>query len=166
MRLLEFLNVTEDVDVERDMDNPMPKKIDMHNPLFGEWAAIQDEVELSLMQRAYQAEGGTGDIPLNQYKARITALRNVIGKVVTVDPKTLISSEPTLHQDHMDALLSGKKVKMSSDIPVVYKMGNKVIIGDGNHRVAADFIRGGKSKVLLVDLMGLAKKYQIDLSDL
>ena len=138
-----------------DYPNPL-RSIGMNDPLFQKWADLMDEVEGELLDRYKKENNIIQSLVGKEYGDAIKKLRYRYGQVITVPISNLTSIEPFLYKDHLDTLLRGGERK--PDLPLVYKMGSNYLIGDGNHRVVADYLGGKKStKVVLMDLDKLWK---------
>jgi len=91
----------------------------------------------------------------------IDALREIdqfAGEVVDFPIGKIISIEPTLDDKHVSALVKGSTDKSSSEFPKVYLFKNRHYSLDGNHRLAAEHIKGNKStNVLLLDVNRIEK---------
>lgn len=139
-------------DEGRDFPNPLPS-IDMSDPLFSEWTDVADEVESELVDQ-YKRKNNIKRLTGRDYGKVLKSIRDRVGSVVSLPISSLIATEPYLDKGHLDALLNNTaELPPSSEIPVVYKLGGKHLVGDGNHRVVAEYRRGGKKvKALLMDL--------------
>lgn len=86
--------------------------------------------------------------PLDRLKRGNQRLKSLgMPKVVNIDQLTPI--EPELDPKHVQALVN----KTGGELPWVYLYQGKMVINDGNHRVAAAKLRGDTTvKVNLVDL--------------
>jgi len=139
-------------DEDRNYPNPLPS-IGMNHPLFTQWADMADEVESTLIQR-YKQENGIEQLQGREYGNALQMMRERVGSVEILPISSLIATEPYLDEGHLNATVNNtERLKTSSKMPVVYKMGDKLIIGDGNHRIVAEHLKGKKQiKALLVDL--------------
>lgn len=92
----------------------------------------------------------------DQYSKGIEAGRAMYGGMESVSISELISTEPALDGAHLDALLAGNQVQTSSKTPIVYMLSDGYWIVDGNHRIAAEHLKGNSQvQVFLVDLLEL-----------
>ena len=139
-------------DEGRDYPNPLPS-IDMSHPLFSEWTDVADEVENELVDQ-YKRKNNIKSLTGRDYGKVLKSIRDGVGSVVSLPISSLIATEPYLDKAHLDAVLNNTaELPPSSEIPVVYKLGGKFLIGDGNHRVVVEYERGMKKiKALIMDL--------------
>lgn len=138
-------------DNERKYPNPLPS-IDMSHPLFSQWTDVADEVEGELVD-LYKRENNIESLTGRAYGDALKLMRDRVGSVVSLPIASLIATEPYLEEDHLNAIMADPGTKASGKMPVVYKLGDKLIIGDGNHRVVAAYRGGAKRvKALLMDL--------------
>lgn len=144
-------------DKERKYPNPLPS-IDMSHPLFSQWTDVADYVESELVDQ-YKQENNIEKLAGREYGNAVKIMRERVGSVVSLPISSLTATEPYLDEDHLNAILNNtKRLQTSSKIPVVYKLGDKFIIGDGNHRIVAEYKSGAKKiKALLVDLDKLVR---------
>lgn len=137
---------------ERDFPSPFLNVIDMNDPLFQKWADLQDDVEDKLITRYADEHNIPRDkISVQQYGPILQAARHQYGTVTEVPLHALTSTETHLETAHVQRLMKGG-AQSSSKLPIVYKMGKHLIIGDGNHRLAVQTMYGDTAKVLLLDL--------------
>ena len=147
MKVQDVLN-EELEDVERQFENPVA-----HDPSkMGDAFEFMDDADGALAQ-AYKQEHGIERFPTGEeYGKALQEQRRKVGEVVDVPLDRILASETHLHKDHIDKIIKGGDVKSSSEFPILYKMGNIYFVGDGNHRVAAEMIRGGRSvKAIVLD---------------
>lgn len=157
MKILEVLDEW-DEDDGRDMENPIPHSIDMNDALFTKWADAVDSIEEKLLTIELKAAGREDRPKGREYGKAIRLVRKKYGQPTTIDPSKVIATETHLEQSHIDAILNNAERMTSGDMPTVYKFEGKLIVGDGNHRIAANYINKSPSQVLLVDLDSLSKK--------
>jgi len=84
------------------------------------------------------------------YPKLVKMARNVLGKMRDVPISQTISIEPYLDGTHLRALVDNEPTHNPSNIITLIKSGKKYYIQDGNHRVAAAFLRGEKHITALV----------------
>ncbi len=143
-------------DEGRNYPNPLPS-IDMSHPLFSYWTDAADAVESDLVYQ-YKLENNIDKLTGKTYGNAIQTMRERVGSVVNLPISSLIGTEPYLDEDHLKAVMSNTNVMSSGKTPVVYKLDNKYIVGDGNHRVVAAHLNGVKKiKALLIDLDKLTR---------
>ena len=146
MKVQDILNEFDDE--ERQFENPVA-----HDPSKMEAAfEFMDDIDGALAQ-AYMQEHGLKEFSSGaEYAKALQEQRKRFGEVVDVPLNRILASETHLHKDHIDQIIKGGDVKSSSELPILYKMGDIYFVGDGNHRVAAEMLRGGKSvKALVLD---------------
>lgn len=139
MRAIEF--VVEDYSWEQDpgMDfvNPLPV-IDS-----ADYFDLFDDVDGELIARSGQ-EPKSGP----EYAKLITKMRNKFGTIEEVPIAQILATEKYLDP----AVKHSKRAKPSSKLPILYKQGNKYIVGDGNHRIVRTYLKGKKTvKGLVLD---------------
>ncbi len=141
-----------------DIPNPIPFEEDKMRYAF----EFADEVEGELVE-LYKREHGISEFKSAQeYGDASKIQRNKYGVITNIAIDKLLAGEAGIYKRQVDALMKGGDVKTSSDLPIVYKMGNNYIIGDGNHRAAVAAMKGEKTlKVVLMDLDKLARKLKI-----
>ena len=80
----------------------------------------------------------------------LKAERPKYGKVETVPISNVLASEDMLDGKHLKALADKRETTPASGQTTLLKVGNKYYVQDGNHRIAAAFLRGEKTIDALV----------------
>ena len=144
MRLYEFVD---DDDVVRDYSNPLNYDADL---LDDAWD-VMDDADHDVMSQ-YKLDHNIDDFPnVKAMAAAMNQARFDYGKVANVPIDKIYASEEYLEAPHMAKMKKGS-AKASSKLPLLYKVNGKLVIGDGNHRVAAAKISGAKHiKALVVN---------------
>lgn len=138
MKVQDIINeVWDDDEDQRQFENPIPSA---NQDAF----AYMDDIDGTLTD-LYKQERGIEKLQRAEYRKSIHVQREKFGEVTDVPLDRILSTEPRLDKDHIDALIKGEDVKISSVYPVLYKKGDAYFIGDGNHRVAAEKIKGAKA---------------------
>jgi len=146
-------------DQEREFPNPVPFNQSKVYDVFD----LADEVEGELVSLYKQEHGIDEFVSGREYGKAAKIQRQKYGKIADIPINNITSSESHLYKPQVDALVSGAQIKTSSDIPILYKVGNEYIVGDGNHRVTAELLKGNKSvKALVLDLSELSKQLKIE----
>lgn len=118
-----------------------------------------DEIEGELINQ-HMPRDNSGGSPLDrarQIGQFTNQLRRKIGKVGTVPINQLKAIETHLDEEHVRRLVQGGKSNNTEELPVVYVISTGAYIGDGNHRVAAEHVKGNdRVRVLLLDF----RKYE------
>jgi hypothetical protein len=138
MKVQDIINeVWDDDEDQRQFENPIP-------PASQDAFAYMDDIDGTLTD-LYKQEHGIEKLERAEYTKSIHVQREKYGEIVDVPLDRILSTETHLDKKHIDALTKGTDVKISSVYPVLYKKGNVYFVGDGNHRVAVEQMKGGKS---------------------
>lgn len=130
MRIKElFEDFQWDRDPDQDMENPLPLIKDDY--AFN----LMDSVDTALVSMVPGHEKLSG----GNYGATVIKAREQAGTEQDVPIKQMVSTEKYLVSDQIKALMQGR-ARSSSKLPLLYKDGDTYYIGDGNHRIAADFL--------------------------
>jgi hypothetical protein len=133
--------------LEKEIPNPLGKPPQNMADILNYF----DEVEADFRE-TIQPKGDT-------VLARIRDLYDQIrkkGSLQDVDISKIIPIEPLLDDNHIQNIISGSPINSSSKLPWGYLYNNKIYLCDGNHRVAADKIRGNKTtKMIVIDIKDL-----------
>jgi len=128
-------------DDDQDFINPVPIITDTE--VFN----FMDEIDRTAYEMFPENKGLSG----SAYGMAMKKARAKIGTVEQVPMQQIVSTEKYLKTSQLAAILNGK-AKSSSDYPILYKQGNTYIAGDGNHRIAAQFIKQQPTiKALVLD---------------
>jgi hypothetical protein len=147
MKICEIIEERWD-DVERQFENPVPHDPDKMEDAF----EFMDEIDGTLSELYKQEHNMNKFSSADEYAKAIVEQRNKYGEIKDIPIDAVLATETHLHKDHIDSILKGSVAKSSSGLPILYKMGNVFFVGDGNHRVAAEKIRGSKTvKALVLD---------------
>lgn len=140
--------VWDDDEDQKQFENPLPFD---EGKLEDAWEYM-DDVDGELA-RAYKTEHNIEEFPSGRdYGNALRSQRKKYGVVVDIPLDKIIPTEQYLYKDQIDNIIKGGNVKSSSELPILYKMGDGYFVGDGNHRIAAVAISGGKSiKTLVLD---------------
>jgi hypothetical protein len=115
-----------------------------------------DEIEYSLVELHQTPKDG-------EWPEAINIMRNQYGNVEDVPINNVVGTEPTLEKGHLDAVTGGKALHASSKLPILYKVGNQYVVGDGNHRVTADYLNNKTTtRALVLDFDKLSKLVDLD----
>ena len=82
------------------------------------------------------------------------------GKKMSVPINKITCTEKYLNPDKVQAIVDGEKTN-SSELPIFYFVKGRYIAGDGNHRIAAEQIKGSTTvsgHVLSLDFLSNTKK--------
>jgi len=147
MKVQDVLNeIWDDDEDQREFENPVPHDPSKTNAAFEH----MEDVDGALMD-AYKREHGIEEFSSGvDYGKTLKAQRKRFGKITQVPLTNIIATETHLYKDQINNIIKGQNVKSSSEFPILYKIGSLYFVGDGNHRVAAEMIRGGKSVEAIV----------------
>jgi len=128
-------------DPDHSMVNPMPIIDD--DDVYGFMDDVDSELAELIPNRANLAGKAYGNA--------LEKVRHKVGTVQEVPINQIVSTEKYLVKGQINALVRGI-AKSSSQMPILYKDGNTYYPGDGNHRIAADYISKKNSvKGLVLD---------------
>lgn len=135
---------------EPEMPNPIPAP-----PQAKLWEILDliEEIEGEYVQEAYQKLFGEFDVKKpKQWGAAADHVRRKLGKAQNVPINKLIAIEAKLYKEHMDRLAAGYKPTRGDVLPIIYVLSSGMYIGDGNHRVANEHLKGKTTvQALVVD---------------
>lgn len=156
MKVQDILNEFDDE--ERQFENPVPHVNAMKMEAAFDFMDAIDEV----LQKAYKQEHGIQEFSNGiEYGRAIKEQRKKFGEITNVPLNKILATETHLYKDHIDQIIKGGDVKSSSELPILYKMGEIYFVGDGNHRVAAEMLRGKKSiKAIVLDSDRILKQIE------
>lgn len=140
----------DDPDTNRDIPNPI-YNVPVHrlNDHF-ERAEALDKALVRIGLGGKDPEGGA------EYVKGLTLGRRKFSQLARLPIAGLLSTEPKLESAHIDALLKGTATQESSDLPIIFRLQDGDWIVDGNHRVAAEKMKGADEvAVELLDLRQL-----------
>lgn len=143
---------------EPEMDNPLPVP-----PQAQLWEILDliEEIESEYVREAYQKLFGEFDIKKpKQWGASADHVRRQLGKVQSVQINKLIAIEPKLYKEHMERLSAGYTPTRGDSLPIIYVLSSGMYIGDGNHRVANEHLKGKTTiQALVVDFRKEEKEH-------
>jgi len=140
----------------RDMFNPLPFDQKLARDTFDQ----ADEVEDALMV-LYKKKHNITDFDPRTYAKNMQTIRQTVGTVRSIPINRIVATEENLYKSQIKGLQQGT-AKSSSTIPLVYKVKDKYVISDGNHRIAALHLKGETTvKALTIDLAALAQQLNI-----
>jgi len=146
MKVQDILIEVWDDENEREFENPIPHDSSKMEDAF----EYMDEVDGDLVT-LYKQERGIKEFPSGaEYGKALQVQRNKFGEITNIPLNKILASETHLHKDHIDKIIKDGDITASSKLPILYKMGAVYFVGDGNHRIAAEMIRGKKSVEALV----------------
>lgn len=148
MRAVEFIiesRLSTDVPNE-DYDWEQDKGYDFENPLPiidnpDVWDDI-DEIESFYYTELKRQLGNKYNTMTPRDRAR--ALHR-LAKVETVPISKILGTEKWLNSDKIKAIRAGNNSSSSSEFPVLFQIGDKFIVSDGNHRIVALALNGEKT---------------------
>lgn len=142
---------------EENDDRTFPTPLKVRDETVRRAFALADDVENAIevwYRKKFQ--------PKATYVEALLKGRQIWGKKQDVPLADVVGTESHLVKDHLEKLQREEKVKTSSDIPLLYKVGKLYIVADGNHRVAKAKIAGDDTiKCLVLDLSNLRKAPQL-----
>ncbi len=132
----------------------------MPNPLFKVSASqLSDHFERAEeLDRAMIRIGLGGKEPTTgqEHMKGLALGRRKFTQLARLPIASLLSTEPKLEKEHIEALVRGDDVKESSFMPIIFRLNDGDWIVDGNHRVVAAHLKGEKEvPVELLDLRQL-----------
>lgn len=139
----------DDLESGRDMENPLP--VADNNTLsyvFDRAEDIEDKIINDYKQRTGKARLNTGELgPI------LKAGRKEVGTVMTIPMNKILASENMLDSEHLNALVHNDNPRQTDAEPWFIKLKDKFYAQDGNHRIAAAFLRKEPSfKALVLDV--------------
>ena len=145
------LYVKEDAwdDAERRRTTPNPVPLAGHaelNRAFDLAEELDDKI-LAEYKKKHNIQKFTN---LGEIGKVLKAERPNYGKVESVPVSSILASEDVLDGEHLKALVNSKQTTAPSGQVTLLKIGNKYYAQDGNHRIAASFLRGEKTIDALV----------------
>jgi len=149
MRLFELTNREE----EREYTNPV--NFDKETMMAGFDA--MDDVDDALVRFYLKANKKEKLDNVNEYVTATRFGKEKLGKVQNIPISKIYATEELLYEPQLKAIIAGS-AKSSSDMPILYKIGAKYVVGDGNHRIAAALLNKEKSiKALVLDSSKILK---------
>ena len=132
----------EDKEANRTFRNPLPH-LTLDDPRFADWYDRGEEILFGYIEQ----QGW--DI----HKKGMTRAQNALGIKTTVPINKLIGTESYLEPT---GLKRKPGDRFSSELPVIYKVDNNLVISDGNHRVVQAHLNGETEiKALVLDVDAL-----------
>ena len=127
------------------------------NPMHGvagsdEMMPIWDEIEELEFAVVNKRLGNRPVRDPRRWAAMARVVRHEFGEVTGVSLASVVPTEKYLNPEHLAALVKGAGgVRTSTKIPIVYRHKGRSFISDGNHRAAAEYIKGKRYfKALLI----------------
>ena len=132
-------------DADRDMVNPL--RITDSGDIF----ELMDDVDAEIASKIPKKQKLSSDA----FAKALRKMRGRVGKIENIPIKQIIGTEKYLVKDKIMSLLKGDS-KSSSKLPILYKQNNKYYVGDGNHRIAAEFLSKKPTvRALVLDTQGI-----------
>ncbi len=143
MKILEILSE----EYTRELKNPLG----FNRSNIGDAFEYMDDIDERLIALYKKEQNITSGLRGAELMAAGKKQNEKYGTVINVPISGIIPTEEYLVQKQIDNINNGT-AKTSSRLPIVYKLGDKYVIGDGNHRIAAAFLRGEQTiKSLVLD---------------
>lgn len=136
-------------DAERRRTTPNPLPLAGHAELNRAFD-LAEELDDKIVAEYKKRHGITKFKNLREIGDVLKAERPKYGKVESVPIANILASEDTLDGEHLRALVNKQKTTPASGQATVLKIGNKYYAQDGNHRIAAAYLRGEKTIDVLV----------------
>jgi hypothetical protein len=139
----------DDLESGRDIENPLPVA---DNATLSYVFDRAEDIEDKIMDE-HRRRGGKRANNIHEVGKILKQGRKEIGKVMSIPMNKIVASENMLDSNHLNALVHNDNPRQTDAEPWFIKFKDKFYAQDGNHRIAAAFLRKEPTfKALVLDI--------------